>query len=245
MITVIIPSATDDLLRRCLASIARTEPRWSARHRIFVIDDGLGSVKDEFPNVEFIPGAKPFVFSRNVNIGMNMADEASHLFVLNDDVEIRSPQLLDTMDRLLDQYPGYGILSPRILQNVGNPDQMIAWPEIIHRTERTICFVAAVLRAEMWNALGPLDERFEGYGFEDDDYSLRAVLAGWHLGVVGCNLAVVDHRYHGTFGSWDGRRLREAFEENKRRFIEKYGEETLRQYRLWGPDNPHLRRTLG
>ena len=54
-----------------------------------------------------------------------------------------------------------------------------------------LVFICVFLPRELREAAGPLDERFTGYGFEDDDYSRRVLRAGYPLSVFdGC---VVEH----------------------------------------------------
>ena len=36
----------------------------------------------------------------------------------------------------------------------------------------------------MISTIGPLDENFVGYGFEDNDYCIRARRAGWETGIT-------------------------------------------------------------
>lgn len=241
MISVVIPSASDALLSECLESLERSEPGWIAQHEVIVVDDGIGeAVKRRFTDVKFVPGVKPFIFARNVNIGFRAA--SGHPMVMNDDVTVCSPRFLSSLESVLVSAYEYGMISPRIIRNVGNPDQMHT-TERLRETEQTLCMVAVVIRREAWRQIGELDERFTGYGFEDDDYSLRATMAGWKRGVTG--LAVVDHRIHGTFGKFSREELLRAFGRNKRLFVEKWGRETLLKYRLWGEGHPHLDRKLG
>ena len=85
----------------------------------------------------------------------------------------------------------------------------------------TTLFCAA-MRRDVFERLGPLDERFEVGLFEDDDYSARAREAG--LRVVCAEDAFVHHFGEGSFGELvrSGRRG-ELFRANKTRFEEKWG----------------------
>ncbi len=74
---------------------------------------------------------------------------------------------------------------------VGNPSQA-PQPGVALRDEpRMLAFVCVFVPHHVQQAVGPLDERFTGYGFEDDDYCRRTVNAGLGLAIWdGC---VVDH----------------------------------------------------
>ena len=66
---------------------------------------------------------------------------------------------------------------------------------------RQLCFVCVYLPRSTLERIGPLDERFTGYGFEDDDYSDRIRDAGLRLAI--CDACIVDHsgRLRSTYRS--------------------------------------------
>ncbi len=47
----------------------------------------------------------------------------------------------------------------------------------------TLCFYATLIPKKIWNDIGPLDEQFKT-GYEDSDYSHRAKIKGYQLGIA-------------------------------------------------------------
>ena len=95
------------------------------------------------------------------------------------------------------------------------------------------CMFCLAMRRDAWEAIGPLDERFEVGLLEDDDYARRARLAGYRL--VCADDAFVHHFGQGSFGelvpTGDYARLLGA---NQRRYQEKWGE----QWKPYGRRQP-------
>jgi GT2 family glycosyltransferase len=83
----------------------------------------------------------------------------------------------------------------------------------------------AALRREVWDRIGPLDERF-GIGlFEDDDYSLRLRRAGYRL--VCRRDAFVHHWQRASFRADGEKAYRQLYRKNHRLFVEKWAERGL------------------
>lgn len=186
MIPVIIPSKTSSNLFPCVAAVAQREP--SAQ--IVVVDDGL----DRIPgNVDAIHGEKPFVFSRNVNIGIRHALEAyggRGVIVMNDDAILETPLGFNLMANAAAEHPEYGIIGSTC-NNVGQRNQWRREGEELRFEPRMVCFVCVYIPRTTLSTVGLLDEQFTGYGFEDDDYCVRVRKAGLKVGIHdGC---YVDH----------------------------------------------------
>jgi GT2 family glycosyltransferase len=205
-LTVVIPSRNDENLLACLDRIAQHEPTV----RVAIIDDGLppGTWRSA------IPGKKPFVFSRNVNIGIEAAGE-DDVILLNDDALLETPGGFTAMQRYAWENPLTGILSAKT--NRCN-----------HGLPFSLSFVCVLIPRWTVDIIGPLDERFTGfidgemvYGGEDDDYCFRARRAGLKIGVF--EECVVDHsKLKSTFRP-DGRGL--PINATRKRFKEIHGVE--------------------
>lgn len=185
--SVIIPSKNIDNLIPCVEAVRRCEPE----ARIIVVDDGLDMSflprPDLMPNL-FIRGISPFVFSRNINLGIRAAG-ADDVVILGDDGLLQTPCGFSTLAQAAEEHPEFGIISSTV-NNVGNPNQ---WPKGIGLREdpRVVCFVAVYIPRRTIDLVGLMDESFNAYGFDDDDMCLRIRRAGLKIGIHdGC---FVDH----------------------------------------------------
>jgi GT2 family glycosyltransferase len=119
--------------------------------------------------------------------------------------------------------PNIGVCSAGIQGAVGNLRQINSRCGQFRLETGTLAFVCVYIPKAVYEQLGPLDERFKGYGFEDNDYCARVLAAGLQLGIWdGC---VVDHsgKLPSTFRTrpevWT------LFQQNRRLFREKWGRE--------------------
>jgi hypothetical protein len=96
-----------------------------------------------------------------------------------------------------------------------------------------LAFFCLAIRREVWREIGPLDTGFGQGLFEDDDYSVRLVEAGYRL--ICADDVLVHHVGEASFGELvaDGRYGR-LFERNRARFEAKWEHTWERRRR--GPD---------
>lgn len=240
--SVIIPSRTIDNLRPCVSCIRAAHEK----ARIIVVDD-FDEVNRSEPQAladcTWVKGVRPFVFSRNINIGIAAAGD-DDVVLSNDDACLRTPYGFSYLASIAKEHPEYGIISAAMTGAVGNEEQ-IARPGSLLRetTHHTLVFVCVYIRRAVLNEIEDdndrirrsygkrewLDERYVNYGFDDDDFCEQVRNAcGPHrlngpfkLGIFdGC---VVEHgvlpsTYRGA-ASASVTNLRP----NRERFIEKWG----------------------
>lgn len=187
---VIIPSARAENLVPCIRALMEREPALPSS-RIIVIDDGARRrAEAHLPGVRWISGVQPFVYARNVNLGIAMAD-GDDVVLLNDDARLLTPCGFQQLAVQVLARPSVAICSAGVQGLVGNPSQVATGRNEFRVERRSLAFVCVYIPRVILNRLGPLDERFIGYGFEDNDYCARARNAGYDLGIWdGC---VVDH----------------------------------------------------
>lgn len=139
-----------------------------------------------------------FNFARKINIAA-VRTEADHLLLLNDDVEIETPETLQVLRGYLED-PGIGLVAPLLLfgdgtvQSAGhllNPapfDLYRGYPvessgggemlKVAREASSVIAAVALTRRADFVGA-GGLCEEFPG-DYNDVDYALKLALGGKH-----------------------------------------------------------------
>lgn len=191
-LSVVIPSKNIQNLQADISAIREN----GETCRIIWVDDYSDelianppiSLKIPGGNFESVPGEKPFVFARNVNIGIKAAG-TDDVLILNDDAMLKTPGGFSLLQRAAEEHPEYGIIAATT-NVVGNLNQK---PKGVGLREdpRMVCFVAVLVPRRTIDAVGLLDERYVGYGMDDDDYCLRVRNAGLKIGIHdGC---FVDH----------------------------------------------------
>jgi len=237
MISIIIPSKTDAYVDRLLRSIFSLQPDWKEKAAIFVADDGISDgCKAKYPDVTFVKCDKPFIFARNVNTAVAAAlalYPESDLLLQNDDTEFRSPRFLDEFEKLMLKIreEKWAVVSPQILRNSGNTQIMEPTPggSLMETYCETVPFISVLLSNDSWRNFGPLDERFTGYGWEDNAYCFKARQNNWKLGWT--SVVKVDHEWHGSFRKYSVQQLDKMSNEARDVFFRHYPHPMSKTYK--------------
>ena len=220
-LSVIIPSRSSDKFIRCVTAIRRHEPRLP----IFAMDDGLdpGRISgspcfccDNAP-IDVVPCPEVFNFARNMNLGIQDAGD-DDVLLLNDDALLLTPGGFTAMERAARDHPEYGVISAAAegAQACQQPHGAGLRP-----VDRMVAFFAALIPRRAIEAVGFLDERYAGYGHEDDDMCLRLRRAGFKIGVFDDCLVEHGEAEKSTFRSRSD--IRERFMQNRYEFRLKWG----------------------
>lgn len=199
-LSVIIPSKTASNLGSCIPAVCVHDPGANIR----VVDDGVDWLAMEASGMPYeaglqwlqvrpkwsrVDGEKPFIFARNINLGIAKSG-SDDVVLLNDDALLQTPGGFTAMQRLAQEHPEYGIIAATC-NNVGNRNQWPSGGAGLREDPRMACFVCVLIPRRTIDLVGLLDERFTGYGYEDDDYCARVRKAGMKIGIFdGC---YVDH----------------------------------------------------
>jgi GT2 family glycosyltransferase len=131
-------------------------------------------------------GVNPFIFARNANIGIRAAG-VNDVVLVNDDVTFLRKDSLKALEKAAYSSPEIGIISPIVLGSVGNIYQRVYYnlrPPGISLSPKRLAFVCVYIKRSTIDLIGLLDEQFDGYGGDDDDYCFRVELAGLKLAVT-------------------------------------------------------------
>jgi GT2 family glycosyltransferase len=219
--SIVIPSARAENLIPCIQAILTCEPQLPPSS-IIVVDDGARAESEAIlPAVTWVEGQKPFIFARNVNLGIFAAGSAD-VIVLNDDARLITACGFSWLSELMRSQPTIGICSAGISGFVCNQRQVASEPIGFRYEPHRLAFVCVYLPRAVIARVGTLDERFVGYGFEDFDYCRRVTEAGFQLAIWdGC---VVDHSGESIASSYRIRPdLPWLYEHNRNLYLAKWG----------------------
>ncbi len=209
---VIVTHNQLEYTRQCLDSIQRLtdEP-----YELIVVDNGSSDGTVEYlrgmPGVRLIVNESNRGFPAAANQGIT-ASTGSQILLLNNDVVVTTGWLFRLL-RALHSDPAIGLVGP-CSNFVSGPQQVearyesladldgFAWDwggaheGVCVEVNRLVGF-CLLIRREVVEAIGLLDEQFGMGCFEDDDYCLRAIQAGYRAVIAGD--AFVHHYGGRTF----------------------------------------------
>jgi GT2 family glycosyltransferase/SAM-dependent methyltransferase/predicted Zn-dependent protease len=191
--------------KKCVKSIRKYTPE---HHEIIFVDNGStdGTVKwltgqiQEKNNYHLIENRENFGFAKGCNQGME-ASRGEFILLLNNDVVVADGWLSGLLD-CLNHAPEAGIVGP-MTNNISGPQQAVSdeyrsmdyleryaakyREQYRHRRIplRRIVGFCMLFKRTLTEQIGMLDESFGTGNFEDDDFCLRAVLAGYRNYVAG------------------------------------------------------------
>ncbi len=184
------------------------------------------------PNFSYYRMAENYGFAGGVNHGLSQA-KGKYLIILNNDTLV-TPGWIDRLIEAFRSDELIGLVSP-VTNYVGegpqvdpsamniSPTEIDAYAQsivdkgIIYESHRLVFFCVA-LKREVVDNLGLMDTGYIKGNFEDDDYCLRAILAGYRL-------AIAQNSFVYHFGSMTFKKNRiihdDYMDKNRKRFYPK------------------------
>jgi GT2 family glycosyltransferase len=238
---VVVTFGNRDLNRLCLESLkARTE--WP-NHEVVVVDNGSKDGTRELLEsaAELDSRVRPILFEENrgypaaVNAGLAAA-RGDFLVLLNNDTVVTRGWATALL-RHLARDRRLGLVGPvtNAIANEAKVDvayrdlgELPAWASRWTRAHdgetfpiSSLAFFCVAMRREVFETVGPLDERFGTGMFEDGDYNRRVRDAGYDVRCA--RDAFVHHWQMASFRRMGKDAYFRLFEENRRKFEEKWG----------------------
>lgn len=237
----------------CLESIDRHTPE---PHDVIVVDNGSTDGTADW----LIARDRGALIRNHTNLGFSVAAnqgmaraEGDPVVILNNDTLV-TPGWLAALHRALDRDPRIGIAAP--MSNFVTGGQLVhpvhysdargpeldafassraaLFPAMGFGVERLAGLCMAISR-RLIDAIGGFDPIFLIGNFEDDDYSVRALKAGFRLWV--CQDSYIHHFGSRTFSLLDEERD-ELLKENALRFIAKWELPDTVNPKLLHPERP-------
>ena len=151
-------------------------------------------------------------FPKGCNLGIDVAKKENDILLLNNDIVV-TPHWLDNLKKCLDSNENIGAVGPTTnyssnYQSISvaydNIPDMIKFAETINNTDKNkwepkakLIGFCLLIKREVLDIVGLLDERFSPGNFEDDDLCIRITEAGYKLFV--CNDCFIHHYGSATF----------------------------------------------
>ncbi len=224
-----------DYTRLCLESL-RSCTTWP--HELIVVDNGSTDGTVEYlrslPDVKLILNDENLGFARGCNQGMALA-EGEFILLLNNDT-VLTPGWLDNLVECARSSPDIGMVGPRSNYVSGEQwldtsytglEEMQEFAREFNRGGSDLWFeitrlvgFCLLIKREVVDKVGYLDEGFGLGSYEDDDYSVRVRRAGYRLMVAGNTF--VHHFGNQTF-TGNNINIYEIMDENRSKFMKKWG----------------------
>lgn len=236
-LSIIIPTFNKwEFTQQCLNS---TSQHSDVVKEVIVVDNASDDVTlEEIKNydVTLISNKENKGFPIAVNQGI-VKSEGKYVLISNNDVII-PPGSIERMIKAAESDPQIGIVGP-ISNSVsgGQKDNSANYktlPEMYTHAEKIaevnngkiipfprIVFLCTLIKREVIDKIGGLDEIFSPGNFEDDDFCLRAQMAGYK-NVIAAD-AFVHHYGSVSFGASGAEAYEKRIKINKEKFTKKWG----------------------
>ena len=145
----------------------------------------LQSVQDKFSNLVVLDYKSPLGYTISTNLGIK-ASKGDYVICLNNDVEILGPTWLGLLEEPFKSNNKMGITGCHSLM-------------CPNANREFLLFFCVMIKRELINTIGLLDECFSPGAGEDTDYCCRAVDNGYLIENVDKHMKLINNFWHGSF----------------------------------------------
>jgi len=239
-----------DLTKRCLYSVEKYSNYENLE--VIIVDnnsqDGTKEYLKEYAknrkNVKVILNEENLGFSAGNNIGIKNAT-GDYIVLLNNDTFV-TPNWIERLMAHFELDNKIGLVGPRT-NNIGNEakietdvkteEEIVSFAEKLYKENRlkqydkvrVLAFFCVMIKKEVFDKIGLLDEAFGIGMFEDDDFCERAKKAGYKL--VCADDVFIYHHLSATFDKEPPEWKKKLFEKNKKIYESKHGKWIPHKYR--------------
>lgn len=227
-----------DYTKMCINSISE---KARINHELIIVDNAstdetVKNIKSNFPEIRLIENRTNNGFPTAVNQGI-ASSLGKYVLLLNNDTII-TEGLIERLIEVAESDPKIGIVGPISnevsgLQKDKNAkynsiDEMHLYAASVREMNGNkitqfprVAFLCTLIKREVINIIGGLDERFSPGNFEDDDFCLRAQLAGFKTVIA--NDVFIHHYGSKSFKADGERKYAERLKINHKIFVDKWG----------------------
>lgn len=248
MVSVIVLTYNNlDLNKNCINSILNQTAY--ANYELIIVDnqstDGTVEYLQELqqqnlPNLTIIFNKDNAGFAGGNNIGLRKA-KGDYVLLLNNDTEV-TRGWLTAMTKHLENNQHYGMCNPvtnsignesKIVVNYGNRHELAQFAYCYtmdhmgeeYRDVDRLPLFATLIRKDVIEKAGYLNEEYKVGMFEDDDYTERVLRSGYEIVIV--EDAFIHHVNNASFKKLDDETYKKVFEENKKIFEKKWNKKWI------------------
>jgi len=237
-VSIVIPAFNQlDFCRQCVEMLLQNTP---PPYKLILVDngstDGVSEYFDSVRGATVIHAGENKGFAGGVNLGLEQAE--GHVVLLNSDT-LTPTGWLDRLRTALESSGDIGLVGPMTNYAAGPqciPDLKFEAMEEVEKFARELAEkqhgnlrdvpklvgFCVMIRKETREKVGLFDESFGIGNYEDDDYCMRAICAGYRV----CMAldAFVFHYGSRTFAGMGvtGKEWQDLLDSNERRFLEKW-----------------------
>ena len=211
---IILSYNTYLLTKQCIESIRKYTDAGS--YEIIVVDNhsqdpSVGWLKKQ-ADLKVIYNKENAGFPKGCNQGMAIAEQGNDILLLNSDT-IVTPHWLENLQTALYSDKTIGVAGcvtnscsnwQQVEVNYKNLDELMDFARAVNQSNKNLWEIRPrlvgfcyLIKNEVYRQLGGLDEQFSPGNYEDDDYSLRVIMAGYKL--LLCRDSFIHHYGSASF----------------------------------------------